>query len=102
MLRNPAYLGRAAYQKTGRVDGPPTLNRVARRQGRAVSRHARTRPRPIEDRIEIAVPAIIDEDTRSSSRPAEPHRDHNGPAPPSWTRPRFGVPENPVFTMRRR
>ncbi len=63
MLRNPAYAGRAAYQKTGRVEGPPTLNRVARRQGRAVSRHARTRPRPIEDRIEIAVPAIIDEDT---------------------------------------
>jgi len=63
MLRNPAYAGRAAYQKTGRVDGPPTLNRVARQQGRSVSRHARTRPRPIEDRIEIAVPAIIDEDT---------------------------------------
>jgi DNA invertase Pin-like site-specific DNA recombinase len=63
MLRNPAYAGRAAYLKTGRVDGPPALNRTARRQGRAVSRHARTRPRPIEDRIEIAVPAIVDEDT---------------------------------------
>jgi site-specific DNA recombinase len=63
MLRNPAYSGRAAYLKTGRVDGPPALNRVTRRQGRAVSRHARTRPRPIEDRIEIAVPAIVDDDT---------------------------------------
>jgi site-specific DNA recombinase len=63
MLRNPAYAGRAAYLKTGRVDGAPALNRTARRQGRAVSRHARTRPRPIEDRIEIAVPAIVDEDT---------------------------------------
>jgi site-specific DNA recombinase len=63
MLRNPAYAGRAAYLKTGRVDGPPTINRVARRQGRSVSRHARTRPRPAEDRIEIAVPAIIDEGT---------------------------------------
>ena len=28
-----------------------------------MSRHARTRPRPIEDWIEIAVPAIVDEDT---------------------------------------
>jgi len=63
MLHNPAYAGRAAYLKTGRVDGPPALNRVARQQGRAVSRHARTRPRPIEDRIEIAVPAIVDDDT---------------------------------------
>src|ERR1700687_3184483 len=63
MLRNPAYAGRAAYLKTGRADGPAVINRIARRQGRAVSRHARTRPRPIEDRIEIAVPAIIDEDT---------------------------------------
>ncbi len=63
MLRNPAYAGRAAYLKTGRVEGAPALNRTARRQGRAVSRHARTRPRPIEDRIEIAVPAIVDEDT---------------------------------------
>ena len=53
----------AAYLKTGRVDGAPALNRTARRQGRAASRHARTRPRPIEDRIEIAVPAIVDEDT---------------------------------------
>ncbi|MGH9193675.1 MAG: recombinase family protein, partial [Acidimicrobiales bacterium] len=42
-----------------RVDGTPALNRTARRQGRSVSRHARTRPRPIEDRIEIAVPAIV-------------------------------------------
>ena len=63
MLRNPAYAGRAAYLKTGRVEGAPALNRTARRQGRAVSRHARTRPRPIEDRIEIAVPAIVDDDT---------------------------------------
>jgi site-specific DNA recombinase len=63
MLRNPAYAGRAAYLKTGRVDGPPALNRTARRQGRSASRHARTRPRPVDDRIEIAVPAIVDEDT---------------------------------------
>ena len=68
MLRNPAYARRAAYLKTGRADGPPVINRVARRQGRSVSRHARTRPRPVEDRIEIAVPAIVDEDTFAAAQ----------------------------------
>jgi len=63
MLRNPAYAGRAAYLKTGRVDGAPALNRIARRQGRSVSRHPRTRPRPAAEWIEIAVSAIVDEDT---------------------------------------
>ena len=63
MLRNPAYAGHAAYQRTGRVDGTPAVNRTARLQGRAVSRHARTRPRSQDDWIEIAVPAIIDDDT---------------------------------------
>jgi site-specific DNA recombinase len=63
MLRNPAYAGRAAYAKTGRVEGTPAINRIARRQGRQVSRHPLTRPRPQQDWIEIPVPAIIDEDT---------------------------------------
>jgi site-specific DNA recombinase len=63
MLRNPAYVGRAAYLKTGRVDGAPALNRIARRQGRSVSRHPRTRPRPAAEWIEIAVPTIVDENT---------------------------------------
>jgi site-specific DNA recombinase len=67
MLRNPAYAGRAAYSKTGRVEGSPALNRIARRQGRQVSRNPRTRPRPAEDWIEIPVPAIIDEDTFSAA-----------------------------------
>jgi site-specific DNA recombinase len=63
MLRNPAYAGRAGYLKTGRIDGTPVLNRTARLQGRSMSRHPRTRPRSSEDWIEIAVPAIIDDDT---------------------------------------
>lgn len=63
MLRNPAYAGRAAYLKTGRIDGTPAINRTARLQGRSVSRHAPTRPRSREDWIEIAVPAIVSEET---------------------------------------
>ena len=63
MLRNPAYAGRAAYLKTARAEGTPTLNRAARLQGRSVSRHARTRPRPQQDWIEIPVPALVTEDT---------------------------------------
>ncbi|MGH9072055.1 MAG: recombinase family protein [Acidimicrobiales bacterium] len=61
MLRNPAYMGKAAFLKTGRVEGTPALNRIARRQGRAVSRHPRMRARPREDWIEMAVPAIVEE-----------------------------------------
>jgi len=68
MLRNPAYAGRAAYQKTGRVDGTPAVNRTARLQGRPMSRHARTRPRPEDDWIEIAVPPIVDDDTFAAAQ----------------------------------
>ena len=38
MLRNPAYVGRAAYLKTGTTDRRPATNRQARLQGRSVSR----------------------------------------------------------------
>ena len=61
MLRNPAYAGRAAYlnrpgrRRTG-VTAPPDV-----RAGRVPPRPHPARP--IEDRIEIAVPAIVDEDT---------------------------------------
>ena len=63
MLRNPAYAGRAAVLKTRRTDDRAAINRTARRQGRSVSRHVATRPRPTEEWIEIPVPAIVDEDT---------------------------------------
>jgi len=63
MLRNPAYAGWAAFLKTRRTDDRAAINRTARRQGRSVSRHVATRPRPTEEWIEIPVPAIVDEDT---------------------------------------
>jgi len=63
MLRNPAYAGRAGFLKTGSTDRRAALNRTARRQGRASSRNTATRPRPQADWIEIAVPAIVSDDT---------------------------------------
>jgi site-specific DNA recombinase len=63
MLRNPAYVGRAAYLKTGVTDRRPAINRQARLQGRTVSRHQAHYDRPPEEWITIAVPAIIDEAT---------------------------------------
>jgi site-specific DNA recombinase len=63
MLRNPAYAGRAAFSKTGSTDRRAALNRTARRQGRSVSRNTASRPRPEADWIEIAVPAIVSDDT---------------------------------------
>ncbi len=61
MLRNPAYVGRAAYLKTGTTDRRPAINRQARLQGRSISRHYAKFERPQEERITIAVPAIIEQ-----------------------------------------
>ncbi len=63
MLRNPAYAGRAAFSKTGSTDRRPAINRKARLQGRAVSRHHAKYDRPQEEWITIAVPAIVDDNT---------------------------------------
>ena len=63
MLKNPAYVGRAAYLKTGTTDRRPATNRQARLQGRSVSRHQAHYDRSPEEWITIPVPAIIDEDT---------------------------------------
>jgi site-specific DNA recombinase len=74
MLRNPAYVGRAAFLKTMRTDERAGLNRTARRQGRAVSNHA-SRPRPREDWIEIPVPAIVSTETfEAAARRLEDNR----------------------------
>jgi site-specific DNA recombinase len=63
MLKNPAYIGRAAFLKTGTTDRRPAVNRQARLQGRSVSRHYAKFDRPKDEWITIAVPAIIDEGT---------------------------------------
>jgi DNA invertase Pin-like site-specific DNA recombinase len=63
MLRNPAYAGRAVFGKTTVVHESPGLNRVARLQGRSVPRASRTVDRPRAEWTEIAVPAIVTEQT---------------------------------------
>jgi site-specific DNA recombinase len=63
MLKNPAYVGRAGFLKTGTTDKRPAINRQGRLQGRSISRHHAKYDRPREDWITIAVPAIIDEGT---------------------------------------
>jgi site-specific DNA recombinase len=76
MLRNPAYAGRAVFGKTMIVPESPALNRVARLQGRSTPRASKTVDRPREQWTEIAVPAIVSEDTfeRVAQRLAENKR----------------------------
>jgi DNA invertase Pin-like site-specific DNA recombinase len=63
MLRNPAYAGTAVFGKTVAVHEPAGLNRVARLQGRSTPRAIKTVDRPREEWTQIAVPAIVDQDT---------------------------------------
>jgi DNA invertase Pin-like site-specific DNA recombinase len=63
MLRNPAYAGRAVFGKTMVVHESPALNRVARLQGRCTPRASKTVDRPRSQWAEIAVPAIVTEQT---------------------------------------
>jgi site-specific DNA recombinase len=63
MLRNPAYAGRAVFGKTMVVHESPGLNRVARLQGRYTARASKTVDRPRDQWTEIAVPAIVSDDT---------------------------------------
>ena len=63
MLRNPAYQGRAVFGKTQIIHEQPGLNRVARLQGRTTPRAVKAVDRPREEWTEIAVPAIVSEDT---------------------------------------
>jgi site-specific DNA recombinase len=63
MLRNPAYAGKAVFGKTQIIHDQPSLNRIARLQGRTTPRAVKTVDRPREQWLEIPVPAIVDEDT---------------------------------------
>jgi site-specific DNA recombinase len=62
MLRNPAYRGRACYGKTELRPRQRITRPLRKRQGLA-SRNSANHERPRQDWIEIAVPALLSEET---------------------------------------
>jgi site-specific DNA recombinase len=63
MLKNPAYKGLAAFQKTISLGTRPKLIRQVRRKGKDVSRFTATKDRPPEEWIGVPVPALVSEET---------------------------------------
>src|SRR5262245_19999637 len=58
MLRNPAYQGTACFQKTRQAERQ-RVNRRLRQRGGIPAHPVCSRPRPREEWIEIAVPALV-------------------------------------------
>ncbi len=75
MLRNPAYVGRAAFGKT-QVAERRRITRALRQKGGFASRCSANHERPREQWIEIAVPALVAEPAfaRAQERLAENKR----------------------------
>ena len=76
ILRNEAYVGRAAYQKTTGTGRRARPNRTGRRQLGAVRRWTGRTARPRREWIELPVPAILDETifARAQQRRADNRR----------------------------
>jgi site-specific DNA recombinase len=62
MLRNPAYAGRAAFGKTERTERK-RVTRLLRQKGGYSARCGARRERPKDQWIELAVPALVSEET---------------------------------------
>jgi site-specific DNA recombinase len=62
LLRNPAYQGKACYGKT-EVRPRQRITRPLRQRNRLSSRNSANHERPRQDWIEIAVPALVNEET---------------------------------------
>ena len=60
ILRNEAYIGKAAYMKTTSTGRRTRLNRTGRQRAGAVRRLVGRTARPREEWIELTVPAILD------------------------------------------
>ena len=76
ILRNEAYVGRAAYLKTVGTGKPARRNRTGRRKAGTVRRLTGRAARPREAWIELPVPAIVEETVfaRAQRRRAENRR----------------------------
>jgi site-specific DNA recombinase len=68
MLRNPAYMGQAAYLKTRVVDRVRPTRQAYDRSFYPKQVHSSTRDRPPEEWITIAVPAIISAESFEQAR----------------------------------
>jgi site-specific DNA recombinase len=75
MLRNPAYVGRAAFGKTERAERK-RVTRPLRQKGGYSARNSANRERPKDQWIEMAVPALVSEETfaRAAEKLAENRR----------------------------
>ena len=62
LLRNPAYQGKACYGKTA-IRPRQRITRPLRQRNRLPSRDSANHERPRQDWIEIAVPALVNEET---------------------------------------
>ena len=76
ILRNDAYVGRAAYLKTTSTGRRARRNRTGRRQAGSVRRWTGRTARPRQEWIELPIPAILDETTfaRAQQRRADNRR----------------------------
>ena len=68
ILRNEAYIGKAAYLKTKNTHRRVRHNRTGRRKNGAVRRLTGRTRRPREEWISLSVPAIVDEEVFAQAR----------------------------------
>jgi site-specific DNA recombinase len=81
MVKNPAYKGMAAVDKTHRIDRRPRL-RPRRGQSEFPRRNSCTRDTTPEEQTTIPVPAIVDEETFAAAQEQLAHnRQHHGRRP---------------------
>ena len=78
MLRNPAYRGRACYGKTELRPRQRITRPLRKRQGLA-SRNSANHERPRADWIEIAVPALVSEQTFDLAQEQLEQNKHHSP-----------------------
>jgi site-specific DNA recombinase len=78
MLRNPAYQGRACYGKTELRPRQRITRPLRKRQGLA-SRDSANHERPRPDWIEIAVPALVSEETFALAQEQLERNKHHSP-----------------------
>jgi site-specific DNA recombinase len=62
MLKNPAYAGRACFNKSESVE-PKKMNRTSRQKGAMLSARLTKRDRPVEQWIGLPVPALVSQQT---------------------------------------